>query len=116
MGFKQKFPFEKRYKESFSIMQEYPYRVPIICEKDPNAQDMPNISRTKYLVPHDITVANFMFIIRKRINLEPEKSMYLFVGNKIMPATGQLMSQIYHKHKDADGFLYFIYSGENTFG
>ena len=56
-------------------MQEYPYRVPIICEKDPNAQDMPNISRTKYLVPHDITVANFKFIIRKRINLEPEKSM-----------------------------------------
>ena len=27
-----------------------------------------------------------------------------------------LMSAIYEKNKDADGFLYITYSGENTFG
>ena len=27
-----------------------------------------------------------------------------------------LMSSIYDDHKDADGFLYVTYSGENTFG
>jgi GABA(A) receptor-associated protein len=26
------------------------------------------------------------------------------------------MSSIYEEHKDEDGFLYFTYSGENTFG
>jgi GABA(A) receptor-associated protein len=27
-----------------------------------------------------------------------------------------LMSAIYEENKDADGFLYMTYSGENTFG
>jgi hypothetical protein len=27
-----------------------------------------------------------------------------------------MMSSIYEEHKDEDGFLYFTYSGENTFG
>jgi len=26
------------------------------------------------------------------------------------------MSSIYEEHKDEDGFLYIVYSGENTFG
>jgi GABA(A) receptor-associated protein len=26
------------------------------------------------------------------------------------------MSSIYEEHKEEDGFLYFTYSGENTFG
>ncbi|WPK23846.1 hypothetical protein PUMCH_001096 [Australozyma saopauloensis] len=26
------------------------------------------------------------------------------------------MSTIYEEHKDEDGFLYVLYSGENTFG
>jgi hypothetical protein len=26
-----------------------------------------------------------------------------------------MMSSIYEEHKDEDGFLYFTYSGENTF-
>lgn len=29
---------------------------------------------------------------------------------------GSIMSGIYDEKKDADGFLYVIYSGENTFG
>lgn len=32
-----------------------------------------------------------------------------------MPAAA-LMSTIYDEHKDEDGFLYIVYSGENTFG
>lgn len=30
--------------------------------------------------------------------------------------TAALMSTIYDEHKDEDGFLYIVYSGENTFG
>ena len=33
-----------------------------------------------------------------------------------LPPSGALMSNIYLKHKDEDGFLYICYSGENTFG
>lgn len=33
-----------------------------------------------------------------------------------LPPSGALMSNIYLKHKDEDGFLYICYSGENSFG
>ena len=33
-----------------------------------------------------------------------------------LPASSALMSNIYLKHKDEDGFLYIRYSGENAFG
>jgi GABA(A) receptor-associated protein len=41
--------------------------------------------------------------------------MFIFIGGNI-PASGTLMSEIFDKYADEDGFLYVIYSGENTFG
>ena len=56
-----------------------------------------------------------MYVIRRRIKLSPEESIYLFVNNKI-PTTSSLLSHIYEFNKSPDGFLYIIYSGESTFG
>lgn len=44
-----------------------------------------------------------------------EKAIFIFV-NDILPPTAALISTIYEEHKDEDGFLYVLYSGENTFG
>jgi len=44
------------------------------------------IDKRKFLVPSDISVAQFMWIIRKRIQLAPAKSLFLFVG-KLLPQT-----------------------------
>ena len=33
-----------------------------------------------------------------------------------LPPSAALMSNVYLKHRDEDGFLYICYSGENTFG
>jgi GABA(A) receptor-associated protein len=71
--------------------------------------------RQKYLVPSDLTVGQFVYVIRKRIKLAPEKAIFIFV-DEVLPATAALMSAIYEEHKDEDGFLYVSYSGENTFG
>ena len=81
MNFKTKHPFEKRKEEAERILAKYPQRIPVICEKDPRSRDIPNIDRQKYLVPDDLSVANFMYVIRKRIKIEAEKSIYLFVNN-----------------------------------
>ena len=97
-------------------MAKYPGRVPIICERDQRSLDIPDIDRKKYLVPSDLSVANFMYVIRRRLKLPPEKSIYLFVDNTVMPATSQLLSTLYTEHCDGDGFLYIKYAGESTFG
>ena len=66
-------------------------------------------------MPVDLTVGQFVYVIRKRIKLPSEKAIFIFV-NDILPPTAALISTIYEEHKDEDGFLYFLYSGENTFG
>jgi hypothetical protein len=84
-------------------------------------------------VPADLTVGQFVYVIRKRIKLSPEKAIFIFV-DEVLPPTAALMSSIYEEHKDEDGFLYITYvyfhshhwtllvltecrySGENTFG
>ncbi|MCP8717389.1 MAG: hypothetical protein M5E90_08200 [Asgard group archaeon] len=67
------------------------------------------------MVPVDLTVGQFVYVIRKRIKLPSEKAIFIFV-NDILPPTAALISTIYEEHKDEDGFLYVLYSGENTFG
>ncbi|SPO39574.1 probable Autophagy-related protein 8 [Pseudozyma flocculosa] len=111
--FKNEHTFEKRKAEAERIRQKYPDRIPVICEKA-DRTDIPTIDKKKYLVPSDLTVGQFVYVIRKRIKLAPEKAIFIFV-DEVLPATAALMSAIYEEHKDEDGFLYVSYSGENTF-
>uniref|UniRef100_A0A4W6EL04 Gamma-aminobutyric acid receptor-associated protein-like 2 n=1 Tax=Lates calcarifer TaxID=8187 RepID=A0A4W6EL04_LATCA len=106
--------FKHRCVESAKIRNKYPDRVPVIVEKVSGSQIV-DIDKRKYLVPSDITVAQFMWIIRKRIQLPSEKAIFLFV-DKTVPQSSLTMGQLYDKEKDEDGFLYVAYSGENTFG
>lgn len=41
----------------------------------------------RYLVPADLTVGQFVYVIRKRIKLSPEKAIFIFVNN-VLPPTG----------------------------
>ncbi len=112
-SFKTQHPFEKRRREAQNILYRYPSRVPIICELA--GRDAPELKKKKYLVPKDLMMTQFMYIIRKRVKLPPEKAMYMFINNKLMPGNS-LIAEIYENEKDNDGFLYVTYSGENTFG
>ncbi|KAK4860661.1 hypothetical protein LT330_004392 [Penicillium expansum] len=112
--FKDEHPFEKRKAEAERIRQKYADRIPVICEKVEKS-DIATIDKKKYLVPADLTVGQFVYVIRKRIKLSPEKAIFIFV-DEVLPPTAALMSSIYEEHKDEDGFLYITYSGENTFG
>ncbi|GBL49031.1 ubiquitin-like protein atg8 [Candidozyma auris] len=112
--FKDENPFDKRKSESTRILQRFKDRLPVICEKVENS-DIQEIDKRKYLVPGDLTVGQFVYVIRKRIKLPSEKAIFIFV-NDILPPTAALMSTVYEEHKDEDGFLYVLYSGENTFG
>jgi len=88
--------------------------VPVIVERAEKS-DAPTLDKKKYLVPADLTVGQFVYVIRKRIKLSAEKAIFIFVNN-VLPPTAALMSAVYEEHKDEDGFLYVTYSGENTFG
>jgi GABA(A) receptor-associated protein len=77
----------------------------VICEKVEKS-DIATIDKKKYLVPADLTVGQFVYVIRKRIKLSPEKAIFIFV-DEVLPPTAALMSSIYEEHKDEDGYVFF---------
>ena len=111
---RQSTPSPSVREQSQRIFEKFQNRIPVICEKAEKS-DIPEIDKRKYLVPSDLTVGQFVYVIRKRIMLPPEKAIFIFV-NDTLPPTAALMSAVYQDHKDKDGFLYVTYSGENTFG
>ena len=113
-SFKDKHTFHQRQDESCRIMEKYPNKIPIICECV--GGEVPDIDRKKYLVPFDLSMAGFLYVIRKRIKIKSKQSIYLFVGDSVVVSGSQTMGTVYEKYKDLDGFLYTCYSGENTFG
>lgn len=115
-SFKKKHAFTKRLNEANRVLEKYSDRIPIIVERNSGtSKDMPVLDKQKFLVPTDLTVGQFVYVIRKRIKLAPEKAIFIMIGN-ILPTTSMLISELYHEYKDEDNFLYLSYSSENTFG
>ena len=112
-NFKSKYSFDKRSSDAQKILIQYPSRIPIICERV--TTKVPQLDRTKYLCPDDLSLGNFMYVIRKRMKMAPEEAMYLFVNGRILPVS-KILGEIYEKHRDEDGFLYINYDSEATFG
>ncbi len=114
--FRQRFTFEHRYNESARVLNQHPDRVPIICEKSRfSNKGLPDIDKVKYLVPRDLTIGQFIFVIRRRMSIRPEEAIFLFIAN-VVPPSGNTVGELYERYKDADGFLYTQYSKENVFG
>ncbi len=113
-SFKNDFTLEQRSAESSRVLEKYPNRIPVIVERD-DRSTISDIDKKKYLVPGDLTIGQFIYIIRKRIKLKPEEALFVFTNNTLVP-TSALLSNIYTSNKDQDNFIYFQYSGENTFG
>ena len=107
---------EKRKSECEKIRRQFQDKVPIICEKAPKS-NLEKIDKTKYLVPGDLTVSQFSFMIRKRIQLPKEQAFFLLVNGKSSITGDSLLSEMYEKYKDEkDGFLYIAYASELTWG
>jgi len=72
------------------------------------------MNKHKFLVPFDFTIGQFMFVVRRRMKLAPEKAIFLFINNKLYNSS-QLISNIYDNNNE-NGVLYVTYTSENTFG
>lgn len=67
--------------------------VQVIVEKAPKAR-IGDLDKKKYLVPSDLTVGQFYFLIRKRVHLRPEDALFFFVNN-VIPPTSATMGSLY---------------------
>jgi GABA(A) receptor-associated protein len=73
-----------------------------------------------YMIPMNATIGQFVWKMRKHVKLKPEEAMFCITGKDkkhyAMPPISELVSMVYNRNKDKDGFLYIKMSSETTFG
>ena len=107
---------DDKLTEGQKIIIKYPNKIPIIINKFKYENDLQDINKTKYIVPNDMTFTNLIYIIRKKININSEKSIFITTNGKLCKSNSTL-GELYDKYKNMnDHLLYFEYSSENTFG
>ena len=118
-NYKKSTPLEERKKKSFKMISLYPDRIPVIVEMSPSSASYNTYTTTshkiKYLVPYDITMGQFIKILRDKLKLESSVALFFFINNKVFPITS-LIGNIYKENTDEDGFLYIEFCEESTFG
>lgn len=116
--FKETYNFEQRKTESAKIIKKYPDMVPAIVEISDGSMfsnKLPELDKSKFLIQKEHLFSQFIFVIRKRMNLEPEKAIFITANGVLVPNT-KTMGEIYNDYKDEDNFIYFVISTESVFG
>ena len=108
-------PFETRQVESAKIRAKFADRVPVIVERTSTCQSIALIDKRKFIVPIDLTIAQFTHVIRKRLHMLSSTAIFIMCVDTLPPASSTI-GELFASHSDADGFLYVTYSGENAFG
>lgn len=96
------------------LKKKFPQRIPCVVLKNKQSK-LDNLKKNKFLVPEDITIGQFIFIIRKNLTIKSSQALFLFCNKKIIPNT-LLMSQIFKEQKNKKNYLEFEYMEENVFG
>ena len=117
--YKKNTTLEERLVKSSKMISLYPDRIPVIVEMSPSSFSyniyMKACHKIKYLVPYNITMGQFIQILRDKIKIDSSIALFFFINNKVFPITS-LIGDIYKNNADEDGFLYIEFCEESTFG
>uniref|UniRef100_UPI003AB0E651 microtubule-associated proteins 1A/1B light chain 3C n=2 Tax=Centroberyx TaxID=88664 RepID=UPI003AB0E651 len=114
--FKQRKSFATRKQEVAGIRSKFPNKIPVIIERYQREKYLPPLDKTKFLVPQELTMTQFVTIIRNRMALLPTQAFYLLIDSSGLASMSLTMAQVYKDHKDEDGFLYMTYASQEMFG
>ena len=120
---KSKFTDEEKSlirKEVEIVKHKYPGHIPVVVISKSKGL---TLSKCKYLVGSELTVSQFQFIIRKKLQncLNSTEAMYLMAKdngkNGILLQSAMLMCTVYSSYVDSETQMLFIeIYKENTFG
>jgi GABA(A) receptor-associated protein len=126
--FKKKYSLDERKNITIKILEKYEDKCPIYLSIDKqilsniDSMFIKNINR--YIVTSNLTLTQFLSILRKKINFSQNESLTLFVEiyndkkiiNSILAPLTSSIGSIYNNYKDEDGFIYLNIVKENVFG
>lgn len=114
--YRAKRAFVTRKEEAAAIRHKFPTKIPIIVDRFHKETSLPRLDKSKFLVPQEITMSQFVTIIRNRMKLGCNQAFYLLVNNRSMLSLSKTLAEVYNEHKDEDGFLYVTYASQEVFG
>ena len=68
--YKASHSLDYRKAEADKVRERHPDRLPVICEKVEGSA-ITDLDKNKFLVPADLTVGQFVLVVRKRVMLDP---------------------------------------------
>ncbi|KAJ8982595.1 hypothetical protein NQ317_005067 [Molorchus minor] len=107
---------EIRKEEVLAIRSRFPTKIPVIVQRYFKETHLPQLDKSKFLVPQEITMSQFQTIIRNRIHLNSNQALYLLVNNRSMLSLSLTLAEVYSEHANGDGFLYVTYASQEVFG
>lgn len=113
--YRQRVSMTERKITAERIIAQHPSRIPVVVECSEQLQREHPLFKNKFAVPYDLTLAQFLFVIRKHMKLQPEYAIYAFINNRLHPTTSAI-GTIYAQEKTEDGFMYIDIFQESTFG
>ncbi|XP_008325060.1 microtubule-associated proteins 1A/1B light chain 3C [Cynoglossus semilaevis] len=116
MPFKQRKCLETRKDEVCSIRSKFPNKLPVIVERYIREKTLPLLDKTKFLVPFELTLGQFLCLLRNKIDLDSTQALFLLVAEKSMSCMSSSMREVYSRYRDTDGFLYITYASQEMFG
>ncbi|XP_055375248.1 microtubule-associated proteins 1A/1B light chain 3C-like isoform X2 [Condylostylus longicornis] len=102
--------------EACAIRLRFPNKIPVIVERYSREYDLPYLNKKKFLVPQEITLSQFLTILRNRLKVGSTKALFLLVNDRSLVPLSKTLSEIYHEYRQDDGFLYVTYSSQEVFG
>lgn len=97
------------------LVTTHPGRIPIFVTRAPSCKEIPDLPKHKFLVNGDLTVGQFIYVIRRQLVLKPEQALFVFVGNSL-PVSSQTLREVYGQFASMDGALRLTYTSESAFG
>ena len=100
------------FGEIDKLKEKYPGKIPIFVTKSPNARDIPDITKHRFLAPSDLRLSQFIWVIRKQIQLENMNQL----DEEVLPAPilddGLGLSD---RYENIDGDLWEVADGSELY-
>ena len=100
---------EKRRK----LREKYPKKIPIIVKTDVG---VPKLDKEKFLVPKDLLLSEFCYVVRSRMKMDSQKALLLLANNKLLRSFDTIEDILLSEGDPETEFLYITACAENTFG
>ena len=88
-----------------NIIKNNPNKLPIICEKHPEENEIVEITSTKLVIPDNTTLNDLKNMVEKNLNLP--FNIDLFHNNEILE--NMPIKEVFEKYKDPEDNFIYVY-------